>query len=99
MLDRESEEHWRAIKESYPGAIVFHEAEGLFVVRGRDIEVIAQEFGVRSSGATVGCGSTAARRRSRDSSAGSTTATGARSGSTESSTSTRSATGMRLTGS
>lgn len=54
MLDRESEEHWRAIKESYPDAIVFHETGGLFVVRGRDIEVLAAEFGLRSSGPWVG---------------------------------------------
>lgn len=29
MLDRDIEEHWRTVKESYPDSIVFHEANGL----------------------------------------------------------------------
>ena len=54
MLDRETEEHWRTVKESYPDSIVFYEAKGLFVVRGRDVEVLAKEFGIKSGSAWLG---------------------------------------------
>jgi hypothetical protein len=54
MLDRETEEHWRAVKESYPDSIVFHEAQGLLVVTGRDTEVLAKEFGIKPGSAWLG---------------------------------------------
>lgn len=48
MLDRQIEQHWRIVKESYPNAIVFHEASGLYVVRGGDTGVLEKEFGIES---------------------------------------------------
>lgn len=49
MLDREIEPNWRIVKESYPDAIVFHEASGLYVVRGGDTAILAKEFGIESA--------------------------------------------------
>jgi hypothetical protein len=49
MLDRAAEQHWQAVKESYPDAIVFHEADGFYIVRGHDLDVLAKEFRVGSS--------------------------------------------------
>jgi DNA mismatch repair ATPase MutS len=49
MLDKATEQHWQAVKESYPDAIVFHEADGFYIVRGRDLDVLAKEFRVGSS--------------------------------------------------
>ena len=46
MLDRETEEHWQTVKESYPDAVVFHESRGLYIVKGRDVQVLAKEFGI-----------------------------------------------------
>ena len=54
MLHRDTEEHWRAVKESYPDSIVFYEADGLFVVRGHDTELLAQEFGIKPASAWLG---------------------------------------------
>lgn len=54
MLDRESERHWRSIKESYPSAVVFYETDGLMVVGGTDLEVLAREFDIRAAGRYVG---------------------------------------------
>lgn len=48
MLDRQIEQHWRIVKESYPDAIVFHEASGLYVVRGGDTAILEKEFGIES---------------------------------------------------
>ena len=38
------EPSWSVVKESYPDAIVFHEARGLYVVKGRDTQILAKEF-------------------------------------------------------
>jgi hypothetical protein len=46
MLDRQIEQHWSIVKESYPEAVVFHEAAGLYVVRGGDTGVLEKEFGI-----------------------------------------------------
>jgi hypothetical protein len=46
MLDKAIEEHWNTVKESYPDAVIFHEADGIFIVRGRDMDVLAEEFRV-----------------------------------------------------
>jgi hypothetical protein len=54
MLDTEIEEPWRAVKESYPDAVVFHEGRGLFVVKGRDVEVLSREFGIESGSTWFG---------------------------------------------
>ena len=54
MLDTEIEEPWRAVKESYPDAVVFHEVRGLFVVKGRDVEVLSREFGIESGSTWLG---------------------------------------------
>ena len=54
MLDRESERHWTSIKESYPSAVVFYESDGLVIVGGRDLEVLAKEFDIRAVGRFVG---------------------------------------------
>src|SRR4030042_4034065 len=54
MWDRKTEEHWRTAKEMYPDSIVFHEAEGLVVGRGRDTEVLAKEFGIKPGSAWLG---------------------------------------------
>jgi hypothetical protein len=49
MLDRETEQQWHVVKESYPDAVAFHEWHGLFFVRGPDLDVLATEFGIESS--------------------------------------------------
>jgi hypothetical protein len=49
MLDRANEQHWQAVNESYPDAIVFHEADGFYIVRGPDLDLLAKEFRVGSS--------------------------------------------------
>jgi hypothetical protein len=54
MLDRETEEHWQAVKESYPDAVVFHEFGGSFIVRGRDTEVLRKEFDIDSGSTWFG---------------------------------------------
>jgi hypothetical protein len=46
MLEAQIEQHWRIVKESYPEAIVFHEADGLYLVRGGDTAVLEKEFRV-----------------------------------------------------
>jgi hypothetical protein len=48
MLDREIEPHWSIIKESYPDAVVFHEVDGVYLVKGQDTGVLAKEFGIDS---------------------------------------------------
>jgi hypothetical protein len=48
MLDREIEQSWSIVKESYPDAVVFQEAEGLYFVRGADTAVLEKEFGIDS---------------------------------------------------
>lgn len=45
---------WRAVKESYPDSVVFHEDGGLLVVRGRDVQVLAREFGIQTKGSWLG---------------------------------------------
>jgi hypothetical protein len=54
MLDSETEEHWQAVKESYPDAVVFHEVSGSFIVRGRDVEVLRKEFDIESGSTWFG---------------------------------------------
>jgi hypothetical protein len=49
MLDREIEQRWQAVKESYPDSVVFHELHGLYIVRGGDMETLTKEFGIRSA--------------------------------------------------
>lgn len=35
-------------RTGYPDAVVFHESRGIYVVQGRDVEVMAKEFGIES---------------------------------------------------
>jgi len=49
MLDREIEQHWQVVKESYPDAVVFLAYQDLFIVRGCDLQVLATEFGIQSA--------------------------------------------------
>jgi len=46
--------NWTSVKESYPESLVFHEDGGLLVVRGRDVEVLAREFGIQTRGSWLG---------------------------------------------
>jgi hypothetical protein len=48
MLDRDIEQRWSIIKESYPGGVVFQEADGLYFVRGNDTAILAKEFALES---------------------------------------------------
>lgn len=48
MLDRQIEPSWGIVKDSYPDSIVFHEVEGIYIVKGHDSEVVANEFGIES---------------------------------------------------
>jgi hypothetical protein len=48
MLDRAVEQSWSIVKESYPDAVVFQEADGLYFVRGTDTAVLEKEFGIES---------------------------------------------------
>lgn len=54
MLDKEADEHWKAVKESYPDAVVFHEVRGIFIVKGRDAELLSKEFGIDSTSTWYG---------------------------------------------
>ncbi|HXG36619.1 MAG TPA: hypothetical protein VNL15_06600 [Dehalococcoidia bacterium] len=54
MWDRDAEQEWRAAKESYPQAIVFHQMDGLVIVRGRDTEVLARECRIQTSSGYLG---------------------------------------------
>lgn len=49
MLDREIEQSWQAVKESYPESVVFHEMHGLYIVKGGDMETLTKEFGIHSA--------------------------------------------------
>lgn len=54
MLNGESEERWRVLKESYPGAVVFFESDGLFAVQAGDVETLSREFGLRTGSRWLG---------------------------------------------
>ena len=54
MLNREDEERWKAVKESYREAVIFYKADGLVIVGGSDVEVLRKELGIRAAGAWLG---------------------------------------------
>ena len=54
MLNGESEERWRVLKESYPDAVVFFESDGLFAVQAGDVETLTYEFGLRTGSRWLG---------------------------------------------
>lgn len=53
-MEPEIEESWRLIKASYPGAVVFHEVEDVFFVKGQDAEIMRRTFGLRCGDSWVG---------------------------------------------
>ena len=48
------EERWRLVKASYPGAVVFHEVEDVFFVKGQDADIVRRTFGLRCGDSWVG---------------------------------------------
>jgi hypothetical protein len=53
-MEPEIEESWRLIKASYPGAVVFHQVEDVFFVRGQDADILRRAFGLRCGDSWVG---------------------------------------------
>ncbi len=49
-MNSEIVEQWQIVKDSYREAVVFFEADGLFFVGGKDIEVLRKEFSIRCGG-------------------------------------------------
>ena len=60
-MNREIEEQWQITKDSYPEAVVFFEADGLFYVRGTDVATLSKEFAIPCSNGWVGFGDGEAR--------------------------------------
>jgi hypothetical protein len=61
MWKGEIEEEWRRLRESYQDCVLFFRVDGLYFVRGQDVQTVAAELGLKCAGQSVGFDEDAAR--------------------------------------